>query len=575
MRKWHVGLYRYGLRLTYDIVIPEPGGTLRETYAQIASLQNQAAQVFTFNLPYSEITTNLVDSNGDPWIPLVSTGAPVPQYEWLAVKYSAQVPTPPASTYPVTAGGTVDTPADTGSAGNVTFANFPISIPDGYQISSVSVSSDIGNNTGGINNQGYMFDVLGYPTEFTDSANTEIIVNELLTGFLDGAQGSQTIYCRFRYAHPVEVMFLIMAQPTDAAWQQWQASVWSALYNAAQTAYYAAQQQINSQIQTLQASITGIDTLTLRREENDEIMKGVLQWMLGPGFDFMPDELSAFILLERLSSMQFDNLVWGINFPGNELFPGTTVANSSYEWNTMATYEQLVRFINDAIDWDDIVYFLYSYFWDVPFAWDNIRNIQHPDATRQAFLRSGSARVVLTVRPGWEAAWIQFVEGGNFGTSASPFEHPYLTIAQEIQDYDNTNYPGIAPANPGGDAAPDDGVYVATASNDTVGPSTGQVTLTVVSSAGFGVGQTAIIDSWEPYASGSTVQTVQEQQQIVAVPDGTHITVAKLLNAHDGSSTPFPVIQAGETGMLIAEWFEYTPTSGTDIAVTSNLETIA
>lgn len=40
---------------------------------------------------------------------------------------------------------------------------------------------------------------------------------------------------------------------------------------------------------------TAIDTLTLRREENEEIMKGVPRWLLGPTFDFVPaDVLSAF-----------------------------------------------------------------------------------------------------------------------------------------------------------------------------------------------------------------------------------------------------------------------------------------
>jgi hypothetical protein len=34
-------------------------------------------------------------------------------------------------------------------------------------------------------------------------------------------------------------------------------------------------------------------------------------------------------------------------------------------------------------------------------------------------------------------------------------------------------------------------------------------------------------------------------------------------------------MQGGEKGQLIAEWFEYTPTSGTDIQVTTNLATIA
>lgn len=34
IEEWRVRLYRYGLRLTYDLTIPEPGSTLREQYAQ-------------------------------------------------------------------------------------------------------------------------------------------------------------------------------------------------------------------------------------------------------------------------------------------------------------------------------------------------------------------------------------------------------------------------------------------------------------------------------------------------------------------------------------------------------------
>ena len=89
----------------------------------------------------------------------------------------------------------------------------------------------------------------------------------------------------------------------------------------------------------------------------------------------------------------------------------------------------------------------------------------------------------------------------------------------------------------------------------------------MASSDGFVPGYTAILDS---YDSGK-----QEAQTITAVPDVTHIVVQALNNPHDGSQTPFAVMQAGEKGVLIAEWFEYTPSSGTDIAVTSNLATIA
>jgi hypothetical protein len=224
-----------------------------------------------------------------------------------------------------------------------------------------------------------------------------------------------------------------------------------------------------------------------------------------------------------------------------------------------------VKFINEAIEWESVLYFLYSYFWDVPQSWDFIRQIRHPDATRQAFLRAGSARIVLTVRKGYEEAWTAFVEQGDFGSTLPP-GHPYLTIAQEIEAYDDTNYPGIPAANAGGPSL-DDVDSVATGCSVNVAASTGPVTIEVGSSAGFVVGATVVVDTVD---SG-----LQENQAVTAVPDGSHVTLAGLTNAHDGTTAPFPIVQAGESGLLIAEWNEYTPSSGTDIAVTSNLATIA
>jgi hypothetical protein len=88
-----------------------------------------------------------------------------------------------------------------------------------------------------------------------------------------------------------------------------------------------------------------------------------------------------------------------------------------------------------------------------------------------------------------------------------------------------------------------------------------------------------IIDTWDSKSDPNDPKspTVQESQTIIAIPagDATHITVEKIDNPHDGSKNPIPIMQAGEKGHLIAEWFEYTPTSGTDIQVTSNLVTIA
>jgi hypothetical protein len=385
-----------------------------------------------------------------------------------------------------------------------------------------------------------------------------------INGFMLGVEDSQTITYFVTNCGAGSAVFTITQVPTPATMDQWVATTWNALYSAAQTTFYANQQSLTARIAALQNQISSVDTLTLRREENDEIMKCVLAWLLGPQFDFMPPEV-----VSLFSAQGSDALEYGVGFTGNEL------NLSASQWTTMFTYQEMIKFINEAIEWESVVYYLYSYFWDVPPSWAFIRQIQHPDSTRQAFLRSGSARVVLTVRPGYEQAWMSFVELGDFGLVLPP-THPYFTIAQQIEAYNATNYPGIPPANPdGGGPVDDDSPQIGTTCAAQLNTSTTPVTIAVLDSTGFVAGATAIIDNWNSGLDPTTGIGVQETQTIVDVPDGTHITLQALANPHDGTTTPFPVVQAGAKGLLIAEWFEYTPTSGTDIAVTSNLATIS
>ena len=99
-----------------------------------------------------------------------------------------------------------------------------------------------------------------------------------------------------------------------------------------------------------------------------------------------------------------------------------------------------------------MLYFTFPYFWDDNKLWDFKKFLYHPDPIHRTFLRSGAARVVLTIRPGFEPSFTSLMESGAFGQL--PPAHPYVTIAQEIQDFANTNYPGFPPANPEQDARP-------------------------------------------------------------------------------------------------------------------------
>ncbi|KAF2866645.1 hypothetical protein BDV95DRAFT_611331, partial [Massariosphaeria phaeospora] len=55
MRKWHVALYRYGLRLTFDLTIPEPGASLRQIYSDLEQLETNLRDKFVFTLNINDI----------------------------------------------------------------------------------------------------------------------------------------------------------------------------------------------------------------------------------------------------------------------------------------------------------------------------------------------------------------------------------------------------------------------------------------------------------------------------------------------------------------------------------------
>lgn len=547
MRKWHVKLYRYGLRMTYDIAIPEPGAALRESLADLADLNEQITNVFTFNLdPASIDRTN---------------------WQSLANEYGATLDPPPNATW--NGHFTVQPLQASGDQNGAQTQTLSITVIDGYEIGEVSVGgwaspfqTDLNSpvivqvafgtdeahimktiHLKHIEDTGQLHDLTNDPGQGDDNMISNAPA-EITFPSLVGLSGQVNIPFITSYAGSGLIFADVAGTLSADAWASWQQKSWATLRQAASDAFYLGQQSLVAQRDTLEAQIAGVDTLTLRQEEMQEVMKGVLRWLLGPAFDFMPPDVQSLF-----------GSGTGISFTSNELGLDPT------GWTTMFTYQEMVKFLQQAIEWENLLYFLYPYFWDVPSAWDFVRNLQHPDLTRQSFVRSGSARVVITIRPGFEDAFSSFIEQGQLGQILPP-DHPYLTIAQEIEAYNETNYPGIPPANP--DAVPVNSQDAAvTASSSKVDASTSPVTLTVDTTDGFQTGMTVTIDTYD--------SDVQEAETISAIPDATHLQVSQLKYAHDGTSTPFPIVQPGEAGVVIAEWYEYTPSHGTDIALATPL----
>jgi hypothetical protein len=483
----------------------------------------------------------------------------IPKYQWYADQVQASVPPYPADPSPITADVTGD------GAQEWVKLQLEFDVPEGTAIKQIFLDCNINRDPNG---GGMIFHMIGtqfWPVQLTDAGTGVILTAHLplfdapgsSRPFLAGRTGHQKIYSLVNDGERIILQLTIELENLTGTIENWRTEAWNALYNAAQVNYYAQQQDIAARIAALQDKLANVDTLTLRREESDEVMKNVVKFVLGSEFDFMPAAVKQAFATEATDTTH------GIAFDGP-----TLSGLSAAQWTVLRQHEDIVRFINQAVEWENVVTFLYSYFWDLPESWTFIRDLRHPDATRQAFLRAGSARVVLTVRKGWEAKWLKFAQDGTVDADIAPTATgPYLSIAQEIAAYDDRNYPGIPPANPARAAVRlEDAVY--TTSSAQVNPSANAVTIAVDNSAGFVVGLRVVLDVEDD-------RHIQEAVIVTDIPDGSSITVTGIIHAHDGSEAPFPVLQPGEKGALISEWYEYTPSSGTDIAVTSNLATIA
>jgi hypothetical protein len=209
---------------------------------------------------------------------------------------------------------------------------------------------------------------------------------------------------------------------SDETENKWRLSAYNALRDAAEKAYLERRQMLEARRAKLLKELAAMDTLTLRKLEREELMKGVLRWLFGQKIDFAPP----------VNGPLYDT-------DGNVVSEGVQGA--------VLQHGRVISFLHQAIEWENINYFLYPYFWTNAASWNERLRLQTNDPIHEAFLRAGAARVVLTIRPGWERAFLAFFKTGSLSTTL-PEDDAFMTIAQEIENYAKTNYPGIVPANP-------------------------------------------------------------------------------------------------------------------------------
>lgn len=99
-----------------------------------------------------------------------------------------------------------------------------------------------------------------------------------------------------------------------------------------------------------------------------------------------------------------------------------------------------VQFLEQAFEWEQMTYRYYPYFWARKSKWLDLLDESDTDVTFAAFLRAGSARVVVPVRPGYEAAVAYYEQTGVPFVGGTPpiiSDLLYVSIITEIKSKTN------------------------------------------------------------------------------------------------------------------------------------------
>jgi hypothetical protein len=100
-------------------------------------------------------------------------------------------------------------------------------------------------------------------------------------------------------------------------------------------------------------------------------------------------------------------------------------------------YTAKAKFLEQAFEWTIMDYTFYPYFWADRKQWQEMYLSENTDTLFRSFLQAGMARVIVTVKPGFEKAVQYFLETGKvwLGGETPIIGDPlYMSITQEIQE---------------------------------------------------------------------------------------------------------------------------------------------
>jgi hypothetical protein len=422
-------VYKYDARVLYDLIVPEPGAFLIQAFARAQSEGRELIKPVAFNYTSAGITEVNYGYLAKTY---EATGieAPPPLYQTVCKAFAA---TPAKMTGEPTA---LELPLPAGYEALKGYARFS-SLPYPTNLPWSPVLNDgpfphvelIVGEYGPFECDSYVFPPGGGPLGAAAPVNGPHDVLFWLNSS-PAPTNSIPIVITSWYVVSYAVVIGITCVRTQDTLRAWQIRTHAILMQAYLRKKAEYEERLANVLAALRAEVIGQTSAQKRKLENDELKKSCISIFTNQFYD-------GFIDIDLVT--QYDPV------------SGTPVLYPQIRLPDAEIHGKIIRFFEQAFEWEQVMYVLYSYFWARKDYWMSRVTIEDSDEAFADFLKAGAARVVVPVRKGFDKAVIHFMEkgviwdGGDIPEINTPL---YVPLIQEIQEAENLPDDGAAFGKP-------------------------------------------------------------------------------------------------------------------------------
>lgn len=222
-------------------------------------------------------------------------------------------------------------------------------------------------------------------------------------------------YCNGRDIGTFNFNFNLYYQLSAAFMQAWRQNAFDLIIQAYQTAYEAYLEE-KARIEAEQQGQEG------EQNESQGNFYRIIEATI------LKHNCIAYLLQNYLNSNTL-----GADFTDGDQMQNFTV----YLNNNLDLYTAKAKFLEQAFEWSIMDYTFYPYYWGDRKMWQEMYLSESIDPLFRSFLQAGMARVIATVKPGFEEAVQYFLTTGKVwmgGETPIVGDPLYVSITQEMQE---------------------------------------------------------------------------------------------------------------------------------------------